>query len=150
MQGVQSQIEAALKAAMRSREEDSLNALRLLLTAIKVKEKELKRVPDEAEIQQVISSQIKQRRDSIEQYNKAGRGDLAGREEREIAALLAFLPEAMSAGDLDVLIDRVIAEVGAGSAKDMGRVMKALMPKVAGRAEGRLVNEAVKKKLQGW
>ncbi len=148
MEGLQSRIESALKDAMRSKDEDSRNALRLLLTALKVKEKELKRLPNEAEIQQVILSQIKQRRDSVEQYQKAARMDLVEKEEREIRVLQTFLPEAMSAGDLEKLIDEIIAEVGAVSAKDMGRVMKALMPKVAGRAEGKAVNETVRKRLQ--
>jgi uncharacterized protein len=142
-------IERALKDAIREKSEDKRNAIRLLLTAIKVKEKELKRALSEGEIQQTISSQIKQRRDSIEQYLKAERGDLAAREEEEIRILQEFLPEALSPEALGRLIDEAIAEVGAHSVKEMGKVMKALMPKVSGRAEGKQVNELVREKLGG-
>lgn len=142
-------IEKALKEAIREKSEDKRNAIRLLLTAIKVKEKELKHSLSEAEIQQAISSQIKQRRDSIEQYLKAQRRDLAEREEEEIRVLQAFLPEALSPEVLERLIDEAIAEAGAHSVKEMGKVMKVLMPKVGGRAEGRLVNELVRGKLGG-
>ena len=141
-------IEATLKEAMRARDESKLNAVRLLLTAMKVKEKEIKRSLNEGEIQQVISGQIKQRRDSIEQYGKADRRDLAESEEEEIRVLQAFLPEPLGEGELERIVDEAVSEVGAASAKDMGKVMKALMPKVSGRADGKLVNELVRRKLQ--
>ncbi|HOI94603.1 MAG TPA: GatB/YqeY domain-containing protein [Syntrophobacter fumaroxidans] len=140
-------IEQALKDGIREKNENKRNAVRLLLTAVKVKEKELRRLPNEMEIQQLISTQIKQRRESAEQYAKANRPDLAGMEEAEIAVLQAFLPEALSPESLERLIDEVIAEVGAQSARDMGKVMKALMPRVGGRAEGKAVNELVRRKL---
>jgi len=146
---LQKRIENALKEAMREKDENKRNAIRSLLTAIKNKEKEIKRQPNEMEIQQLISSQVKQRRDAAEQYAGAGRQDLAGKEETEIAVLQEFLPEALSPEALGSLIDEAIAEVGAQSLKDMGRVMKVLMPKVAGRAEGKQVNELVRQKLQG-
>ncbi|MGV8075529.1 MAG: GatB/YqeY domain-containing protein [Syntrophobacteraceae bacterium] len=145
---LQENIERALKDAMREKDENKRNAIRLLLTAIKVKEKEIKRQPNETEIQQLISYQIKQRRDSSEQYTKGGRQDLANNEEEEIRILQAFLPEALSPEDLDKLVDESVAEVGAETIKDMGKVMKNLMPKIAGRADGKLVNELVRKKLQ--
>lgn len=141
-------IDRALKESIREKDENKRNAVRLLLTAMKLKEKEIKRPLNEAEIQQAISSQIKQRRDSAEQYEKAGRRDLAEKEEEEIRVLHSFLPEQLGAEDLEKLVNGVISEVGAQSAKDMGKVMKALMPKVAGRAEGKEVNERVRKKLQ--
>jgi uncharacterized protein len=144
---LQQEIEQALKDAMREKNENKRNAVRLLLTAIKVKEKELRRLPNELEIQQLISTQIKQRRDSVEQYTKANRRDLAGMEEEEISVLQAFLPEALTPEALEGLVDEVIAEVGAQSAKDMGKVMKALMPKIGGRADGKAVNELVRRKL---
>lgn len=142
-------IEGMLKEAMRQKDENKRNALRLLLTAIKNKEKELRRLPDDAEIQQIIGSQIKQRRDSVEQFTKAGRGELAAREEAEIETLRSFLPEALSPEALSQIIDEAIAEVGAQSAREMGKIMKVLMPKVAGRADGKQVNELVRQKLQG-
>lgn len=142
-------IEGMLKEAMRQKDENKRNAVRLLLTAIKNKEKELRRLPDDAEIQQIIGSQIKQRRDSVEQFTKAGRGELAANEEAEIETLRSFLPEALSPEALSQIIDEAIAEVGAQSAREMGKIMKVLMPKVAGRADGKQVNELVRQKLQG-
>lgn len=146
---LQERIEQTLKEALREQNENKRNAIRLLLTATKVKEKELKRVLTEAETQQVIASQIKQRRDAIDQYQAAKRADLAASEEEEIRVLQAFLPEALTPEALERLILEAIAEVGAQSAKDMGKVMKALMPKVAGRADGKQVNELVRSRLVG-
>ncbi len=119
----------------------------LLLTAVKVKEKELKRPLEEAEMQQVIASQIKQRRDSADQYLLGGREDLAALEKEEIEVLQSFLPEQLAPEALAQIVEAVIAESGAQSAKDMGKVMKLLMPRVAGRADGKLVNEMVRSKL---
>jgi len=144
---LQRRIDAALKEAIRARQESRLNALRLLLTAVKVKEKELKRPLEEAEIQQVISSQIKQRRESADQYLLGGREDLAALEKEEIEVLQSFLPEQLVPEALAQIVEAVIAESGAQSAKDMGKVMKLLMPRVAGRADGKLVNEMVRSKL---
>ncbi len=146
---LQERIEQALKEAIREQSENKRNAIRLLLTAIKVKEKELKRALNETEIQQVIASQIKQRRDSVEQYQAAKRADLAATEEDEIHVLQAFLPEALTPEALEQLVSEAIAKTGAHSGRDMGKVMKALMPKIAGRADGKLVNELVGRKLQG-
>lgn len=140
-------IEEALKEAMREKDQDKRDALRSLLTSMKNREKELRRVPDEAEIRQLIASQVKQRRDSIEQYSKAGRQDLVDKEEREVKVLQAFLPQQLTLEELDVLIESVLQEVGAVSSKDMGKVMKALMPRLGGRAEGKMVNERVRAKL---
>jgi uncharacterized protein YqeY len=140
-------IDEALKDAIRGRQESKRNAVRLLLTALKVKEKEWKRPLEEAEIQQVIATQIKQRRDSAEQYLQGGREDLATVEKEEIEVLQGFLPEQLAPEELARIIEAVIVESGAQSAKDMGRVMKLLMPRVAGRADGKLVNETVRMKL---
>ena len=146
---LQERIEQALKEAIREKHENKRNAIRLLLTAVKVKEKELKRALDEMETQQLIASQIKQRRDAVDQYQLAQRADLAASEEDEIRILQAFLPAALTPEALEKLVVEVIAELGAQSAKDMGRVMKALMPKVAGRADGKQVNDLVRSRLQG-
>jgi uncharacterized protein len=140
-------IDQALKEAIRGRDEDKRNAVRLLLTAIKVKEKELRRLPEEAEIQQLIASQIKQRRDAADQFRAGAREDLARKEEQEAQILQGFLPEQLTGEALEALVDTVVRETGAASQKDMGKVMKALMPKVAGRADGKLLNEIVKKRL---
>ncbi len=140
-------IEEALKGAIRERDETRRDAVRMLLTVIKVKEKELRRMPGEAEIQQLIASQIKQRRDAAEQYRAGSREDLALKEEGEIEVLRGFLPEQMGPEALEALVEAIIRETAATSPRDMGKVMKALMPKVAGRADGQQVQTIVKQKL---
>lgn len=144
---LQGRIEQALKDAMREKSEIKRDALRMLLTALKLKEKEFKRQPTELETQQVISNLIKQRRDSSEQYKTGGRKDLADKEESEILVLQAFLPRQLSPEELEKLVTEAVSEAGAVSQKDMGRVMKVLMPKIAGRADGKVVNELVRAKL---
>jgi uncharacterized protein YqeY len=104
----------------------------------------------EAESQQVLATLIKQRRDSIDQYRAAGRTDLVDRESAEIAVLERYAPPAVSTDDLEKAVDAAIAETGAASAKDMGRVMKTVMAALAGRTvDGKAVNELVRKKLGG-
>ncbi len=144
---LQQRIEMALKEALREKDEDKRDAVRALLTAMKNKEKEFRRPLNEGEIQQLIASQVKQRRDSVDQYSKAGRSDLKDKEEREIHALEAFLPEQLTLPQVDELIEEAMRETGAETLKDMGKVMKNLMPKVGGRAEGKIVNERVRAKL---
>jgi uncharacterized protein YqeY len=144
---IKNQIDEALKEAIRNQNEVAKNALRGLLTAIKNKEKDLKRAPNDAEILQIISSQIKQRKESIEQFKSGGREDLAEKEAHEIAVLEKFLPKQLSQEELEAIIAECIQETGATTVKDMGKVMKAVMPKVAGRADGKLVNELVRAKL---
>ena len=140
-------IEEALKNAMREKNETAKDALRMLLTSMKVKEKEIRRQPSETEIHQVISSLVKQRHDSVEQYAKGGRADLAQKEEEEIRVLQVFLPQQLSLEELERTVGEAVSEAGATSLKDMGRVMKILMPKVAGRAEGKIVNDLVRSRL---
>ncbi|MHC1726735.1 MAG: GatB/YqeY domain-containing protein [Syntrophobacteraceae bacterium] len=144
---LQGRIEQALKDAMREKSEVKRDALRMLLTALKLKEKEFKRRPNEAETQQVISNLIKQRRDSAEQYKAGGRKELAEKEESEILVLQVFQPQQLLSEELDKLVSEAVAEAGAVSQKDMGRVMKILMPKITGRADGKVVNELVRAKL---
>ena len=140
-------IEEALKNAIREKNETAKDALRMLLTSMKVKEKEIRRQPSETEIHQVISSLVKQRHDSVEQYRKGGRADLASKEEDEIRVLQDFLPQQLSLEELETMVGEAVSKAGAASLKDMGRVMKILMPEVAGRAEGKMVNELVRSRL---
>lgn len=146
---LQEEISAALKDGMRAKDEAKLTSLRLVLTAIKKKEKEIRRSLKDPEVIAVVSSQIKQRQESIDQYCKAGRQDLADVEEREIQVLQVFMPEQLSEEEMSQAVDEVIAEVGAVSIKDMGKVMKATMAKLAGRADGRTISAMVKAKLSG-
>jgi uncharacterized protein YqeY len=146
---LQEQISAALKDAMRARDEAKMATLRLVLTAIKKREKETRSLLEDQEVISVITSQIKQRRESIEQYRKAGREDLAQAEENELQILQDYMPEQASEEEISNTLDEIIAEVGAVSMKDMGKVMKAAMAKLAGKAEGGAINAMVKAKLSG-
>ena len=149
MMSLQEQISAALKDAMRARDETKMTTLRLVLTAIKEREKEARSLLEDQEVISVITSQIKQRRESIEQYQKAGREDLAQTEENELQILQGYMPEQISEEEISNTLDEIIAEVGAVSMKDMGKVMKATMAKLAGKADGRAINAMVKAKLSG-
>lgn len=144
---LQEQISAALKDAMRARDEVKMATLRLVLTAIKKREKEARSLLEDQEVISVITTQIKQRRESIEQYRKAGREDLAQTEENELQILQGYMPEQVSEEEISNTLDEIIAEVGAASMKDMGKVMKAAMAKLAGKAEGGAINAMVKEKL---
>jgi uncharacterized protein YqeY len=146
---LQKEISTALKDAMRAKDEVKLTSLRLVLTNIKNREKEVRRSLEDQEVMAVISSQIKQRRESIEQYREAGREDLAEVEESELKVLQGFMPEQLSQEEMEKALDEIIAEVGAVSVKDMGKVMKGAMAKLAGRADGRAINAMVKAKLGG-
>lgn len=144
---LQEKMTAALKEAMRSKDEAAVSSLRLALTALKMREKELRRALNDQETTAVISSQIKQRREAIEQYRSGGREDLAEAEESELQVLERFMPEQLSEEKLSQAVDEIIAEVGAMDMKDMGRVMKAAMARLAGQADGRRINTMVKEKL---
>ena len=146
---LQEQISAALKDAMRARDEVKMATLRLVLTAIKKREKEARSLLEDQEVISVITTQIKQRRESIEQYRQAGREDLAQTEESELQILQGYMPEQVSEEEISNTLDEIIAEVGAVSMKDMGKVMKAAMAKLAGKAEGGAINAMVKAKLSG-
>ena len=139
---------ADLTAAMKAKDAPRLSALRMLKAAVMNKSVEKGRDLEDGEVLQVVSSLVKQRRDSIEQFSKAGRTDLVEKESGEVAVLEQYLPPAASAEDIDAAVAEAIAETGAASPKDMGKVMKAVMPRLAGRnADGRAVNEAVRRKL---
>jgi hypothetical protein len=140
-------IEDALKKAIREKNENAKDAIRMLLTSLKVKEKEIRRQPGETEIYQMISSLVNQRRDAADQYRQGGRADLAAKEEDEIRILGDFMPEQLTSEELERMVGQAVAEAGASSRKDMGRVMKILMPKVAGRADGKIINELVQRLL---
>jgi len=137
-----------ITAAMKAKDAPRLSALRMLKAAVMNKGVEKGRDLDDGEVLQVVASLVKQRRDSIEQFAKAGRDDLVTKETGEIAVVETYLPPAASADEIDAAVAAAIAETGAASVKDMGKVMKAVMPKLAGKhADGRTVNEAVRRKL---
>ena len=137
-----------ITAAMKARDQARLSALRMLKAAIMNKGVEKGRDLDDAEVLQVIGSLVKQRRDSIEQFGKAGRTDLVDKETGELAVLQAYLPPGATAEEIAAAVAEAIAETGASSVKDMGKVMKAVMPKLAGKAaDGKAVNDAVRRTL---
>ena len=141
-------IGADIASAMKAKDAARLSALRMLKAAVMNKGVEKGRDLDDAEVLLVVASLVKQRRDSIDQFAKAGRTDLVDKETAEIAVLEQYLPPAATAAEIDAAVADAIAETGAASPKDMGKVMKAVMPKLAGKhADGRAVNEAVRRKL---
>ena len=137
-------IEQDMVAAAKAKDRATLSALRLIKTAVHNREIDLKRELSEAEFFQVLSSMVKQRKDSIEQFAKGGRADLVEKEESELKVIHSFMPTQMSEEDVNREIRQAIAETGAVSVKDMGKVMKVLMPKLTGKADGKAVGEKVK------
>ncbi len=146
--GLNDQVGADIAAAMKARDSARLSALRMLKAAIMNKGVEKGRDLDDAEVLQVVASLVKQRRDSIEQFAKAGRTDLVEKETGELTVLQAYLPPSATPEEINTAVAEAIAETGATSPKDMGKVMKAVMPKLAGKnADGKAVNEAVRRTL---
>ena len=141
-------INTDITAAMKAKNPARLSALRMLKAAIMNKGIEKGRDLDDAEVLQVVSSLVKQRRDSVDQFSKAGRTDLVDKEAAEIVVLEEYLPPAASPDEIEAAVAAAVAETGATTAKDMGKVMKAVMPKLAGKnADGRAINDAVRRKL---
>ena len=143
-------IDSDLKEAMRGREAEKLSVLRMLKSALKnaaIEKGGASATLDDTEATQIVRKQVKQRQDSIESFEKGGRTELAEKEKAEIAILNQYLPAAMSAEELARLVRETIAEVGATSKAQMGAVMKALGPKIGGRADGRTVSQEVQKQL---
>ena len=141
------QLDADLKSAMKDKDQLKLSTVRMLKSAVKYREIELMKPLDDVGVQVVIASEVKRRRDSVEQYRNGGREDLAGKEEAEIAILQGYLPAQLGPEELGKLVEAVIARVGAQGPKDMGKVMKELQPEVQGKAEGKVVSELVKQRL---
>ena len=143
-----SSISTDIAAAMKAKDPARLSALRMLKAAVMNKGVEKGRDLDDAEVLQVVASLVKQRRESIEQFANAGRTDLVEKETAELSVLNQYLPPAASAEEIEAAVAAAIAETGAASPKDMGKVMKAVMPKLAGKnADGRAVNEIVRRQL---
>jgi uncharacterized protein YqeY len=144
------EVNTAIAAAMRSHDPIRLVALRMLKAALVNREIERGRPLEEGEARQVVSALVKQRRDSIEQFTTGGRQDLADKEAAEIRVLEAYLPPAADPAAIERAVVEAVAETGASSPKDMGRVMKAAMAKLTGQSvDGKSVNELVRQKLSG-
>ena len=140
-------IEGELRDARRARDDQRRDALSLVLNALRGAEKELQRSLSEEEALQVLQRERKRRVEAMEAFDAAGREEQADREEFELDVIEEFMPEQLSEEELEEIVDDVIAEVGATSIRDLGRVMADLMPRVSGRADGSVVSQLVREKL---
>ncbi|TCS94764.1 GatB/YqeY domain-containing protein [Hazenella coriacea] len=136
-----------MKTAMKSKQQTRLSVIRMLRASVKKEEIDKRRALNDEEVLEVIIREIKQRKDSITQYEKAGREDLAQKEKEELAILEIYLPEQLSEQEVRSMVEQVVQELGATSKADMGKVMGAMMPKVKGRADGRLISRLVQEAL---
>ena len=138
-----------LKLAMKSRDQLRMDVIRMIKAAVQNKEVELKKDLDDAEMSRVMTTLIKQRRESVEQFEKAQRADLAAKERQEITIIERYLPQALTPQELESIVASVLTETGAQSLKDMGAVMKAVMARLTGQAvDGKLISDLVRAKLQ--
>jgi uncharacterized protein YqeY len=140
-------IERELQDAMRSRDRDRADALRLTLASLRAAEKEIQRPLQESEELQVLQRERKRRTEAAEAFRSGGRDEQAAKEERELAAIEEFMPEPIAEEELEQIVDNAIAETGATSIRDLGRVMADVMPQVSGRADGSSVSRLVREKL---
>ncbi len=147
MEDPRPQIQAALKDAMRNKDNARRDTLRMLLNAVRQVEIDERRELSAEDVTAILQKEAKRRRESIDEYTKAGREDLAEGERAELAIIEEFLPQQLSREEIMRLAQEAVAQVGASSTKDMGKVMGALMPKVKGLADGKLVNEVVRELL---
>lgn len=145
--GLRETIDSDVKEALKSGAKDKLSTLRMLNAALKNKQIDKRRPLSDDEVVETVRSLIKQRKDSIEQFAKGGRQDLVDKETAEAAVLEGYLPQQLSREEIESMIRDAIAQTGAQGAKDMGKVMKALIPAIGGRADGKLVSELVKHAL---
>lgn len=141
------QINEDMKSAMKARESDKLAAIRLLQAALKQKEVDERITLTDADILSILDKMVKQRKDSIEQYKAGNRPDLVAKEEFELSVLATYMPQPLSEAEINSLIDKIVVETGAAGAKDMGKVMNALRPQVAGRADMGKLSGLVKSRL---
>jgi uncharacterized protein len=140
-------LDQAFKEAIKNQQPVTAATLRLLKSAIRYREVDARRQLTEEELQAIINTQVKQRREAMAEYAKANRPELAKKEEEELSVLLSFLPPQLSAEELAAEVTDVIAELGASSPKDFGKVMKTAMGRLTGRADGKVVQEIVRQRL---
>ncbi len=146
-QTIKQSLSEQMKSAMKSGDKDTVAFSRNLHAAIRKKEIDDKIDLDDAGVQKIISTLVKQRQDSIQQFKQGGREDLVAKEEAELKFLQSFMPEQMGEDEVRKIVDWAVTEAKASGPKDMGNVMKLLMPKVQGRADGKLVSQLVKERL---
>ena len=140
-------LDQAFKEAIKNQQPVATSTLRLLKSAIRYREVDVKRSLTEAELQATINTQVKQRREAIAEYTKAGRPELAKQEEEELSVLLSFLPPQLSSEEMTAEVAAVINELGATGPNDLGKVMKSAMARLAGRADGKMIKEIARQRL---
>ena len=143
------QLTTDMKEAMKSHDKDRLAVIRMVRGAIRQQEIDGQKELSDEDVIAVMSKEIKMRKDSIEEFKKGGREDLIAKTQAEIDVLMPYMPAQLSEDEVRELVKAAVAETGAATPKDMGKVMEALMPKVKGRADGKLVNTLVRSMLQG-
>jgi uncharacterized protein YqeY len=136
-----------MKQAMKSNDKMRLSTIRMIRSAVKYKEIDLRKKLDDDEIVRVMQGMVRKSEESIEQFKAGGRADLVEKETREIEVLKSFLPQSLSQEEIVKMIDESIQETQASSLKDLGKVMKSVMPKLTGKADGKLINQMVKERL---
>lgn len=146
-EGLRQRIESDMKAAMRAKDKERLGTIRLILAAIKQKEIDERITLTDTDILAVLDKMVKQRRDSISQFQQAGRQELADKETAEVTVIQEYMPEAMGESEVDAIIAEAITTVGASSPQDIGKIMGLIKPKLQGRADMGLVSRKVKEKL---
>ncbi|MEO3947396.1 GatB/YqeY domain-containing protein [Gorillibacterium sp. CAU 1737] len=142
------QLNEDMKQAMKSQDKFKLSVIRMVRSAIKNIEIDQRKTLDDNEVLDILNREIKQRRDALQEFQKAGRDDLAESAQAEIAVIAKYLPQQLTEEEVQAIVRQTIQETGASSKADMGKVMSALMPKVKGRADGKLVNQVVQQNLQ--
>ena len=147
MTSLYERLDQALKEAIKNQQPVATSTLRLLKSAIRYREVDVRRPLTEAELQATINTQVKQRREAIAEYTKAGRPELAKQEEEELSVLLSFLPPQLSLEEMAAAVNAVIAELGATGPNDLGKVMKNAMARLAGRADGKVIREIAQQRL---
>ncbi|MFP5440828.1 MAG: GatB/YqeY domain-containing protein [Gammaproteobacteria bacterium] len=149
MSALKARLTEAMKDAMRAQQKERLAAIRLALSAIKQVEVDERKELADSDVLAVLDKMVKQRRESVAQYEQASRADLAAAENAEIAVLQEFLPAQLTEAEIDALVAKTIADTGAAGIRDMGKVMNALRPQLAGRADMGAVSNRIKAKLGG-
>jgi uncharacterized protein YqeY len=147
MTSLYERLDQALKEAIKNQQPVATSTLRLLKSAIRYREVDVRRPLTEAELQATVNTQVKQRREAMAEYTKAGRPELAKQEEEELSVLLSFLPPQLSPEAMAAEVDAVIAELGATGPNDLGKVMKNAMARLAGRADGKVIREIALQRL---
>ena len=146
--GLNERLNDDMKQAMKNQDKFKLSVIRMIRSTIKNIEIDKKKALDDNEVLEILNREIKQRKDSLQEFEKAGRDDLSEQVKQEIEIIAEYMPEPLSEEELNAIVQQTIQEVGASSKTDMGKVMSALMPKVKGRADGKLINQMVQANLQ--